>query len=882
MKFPVYRMRLGKCFLMILAAGLMLCSRPAPGQVAEAWVRHYGGTQPSEIHIKKLVVDNQGNVIGAGHGDVDGNGRDMLVLKYSESGVPLWTNRYNGAVSGDDIANDVAVDQAGAIIVTGHSTGLAGNTDYLTIKYSAAGVALWTNRYDGTDHFYDMAMAVAVDTNGNVFVTGEADDNIATIAYSSGGLPLWTNHYSVPSHNVDRGNDVTVDAGGNVIVTGWSSHPFINAYDYTTIKYSNSGATIWANVDQQPGTSDYAYAVAVTTNGNVHVTGSAGTVAYSASGALLWRHPAPGSSIVADKEGNLLTINGSGTYRTTKISPAGIGVWTNYHIGSGTGLEIPHAVAVDGNGTVFVTGELSTDYATVAYSSGGNALWTNRYDYPDSWSSYALTVAVNTNGNVFVAGMSADGAVLGYSGAGVGLWTNHNHDTSYTYDQAVGVAVTTNGNIVVLGQEKLIAYSGNGVALWTNDLVFGAAQTIGHDVAGNIFVTRDSLAFGGSGLTLAYANTGIPLWSNYFYGFLADLVVDGEGNVIVTGSGIGSISSGSDFATVKFSNGGIPLWTNYYIGPGPSGANSVAVDPGGNVFVTGNSRGPSFSESEYVTVAYSRNGLPLWTNRYYGATSGEAIATDIAVAAGGNVIVTGQSRGPSGFDDIVTIAYTGAGVGLWTNVYSGLTNYNNLARNVLIGSNGNVFVIGGAYGPLDADLVTIAYSSSGAGLWTNRFAGPGGGSLEGPLDSILDGNGDVIVTGFMSSDGGFSADGVTLKYSSTGILKWAKFYKGTIGGDGFEVGVSLAVTADNSIIVVGHSDANNLFTETYDIFTIKYVDALTIETLTNQVVLKWPQEDAQLQAAPAVTGVYTNIPGAVSPHVYPITGSAMYFRLKPN
>jgi hypothetical protein len=61
----------------------------------------------------------------------------------------------------------------------------------------------------------------------------------------------------------------------------------------------------------------------------------------------------------------------------------------------------------------------------------------------------------------------------------------------------------------------------------------------------------------------------------------------------------------------------MPLWTNRYDGPGndldyPS---AVAVDNSGNVFVTGHSIG-SEGNDDYATIAYSGAGVPLWTNRY--------------------------------------------------------------------------------------------------------------------------------------------------------------------------------------------------------------------------------------------------------------------------
>src|SRR5205823_186919 len=113
---------------------------------------------------------------------------DALTIAYSNSGAPLWTNRLGGpAGSGDAIA----VDRSGNVFVTGIS-GNGTNSDYLTVAYSNQGMPLWTNRYNGpgnSNSLEDRATAIAVDSAGNVFVTGWSagtdSDDFVTIKYSS-------------------------------------------------------------------------------------------------------------------------------------------------------------------------------------------------------------------------------------------------------------------------------------------------------------------------------------------------------------------------------------------------------------------------------------------------------------------------------------------------------------------------------------------------------------------------------------------------------------------------------------------------------------------------------------------------------------------------
>lgn len=57
---------------------------------------------------------------------------------------------------------------------------------------------------------------------------------------------------------------------------------------------------------------------------------------------------------------------------------------------------------------------------------------------------------------------------------------------------------------------------------------------------------------------------------------------------------------------------------------------------------------------------------------------------------------------------------------------------------------------------------------------------------------------------------------------------------------------------------------------------------LSIQLTAGKAVLSWadPASAFALQVAPAVTGVYSNVPGAVSPYTNPVTGSQSFFRLK--
>jgi len=66
--------------------------------------------------------------------------------------VALWTNRYGGTGHTNDYLWGLAVDSNDNVFVAGTAFSSSGENDMLIVKYSGAGVALWTNRYDGTGH----------------------------------------------------------------------------------------------------------------------------------------------------------------------------------------------------------------------------------------------------------------------------------------------------------------------------------------------------------------------------------------------------------------------------------------------------------------------------------------------------------------------------------------------------------------------------------------------------------------------------------------------------------------------------------------------------------------------------------------------------------
>jgi hypothetical protein len=188
-------------------------------------------------------VDASENVYAAGYSFRNGSDNDYLTIKYSASGEVLWVRRYNGPGYNDDQAQSLMLDGSGNVYVTGWSiaAGIGVNYDYAAVKYDSSGTQEWVARYDGPGG-YDYAYSAALDSSGNVYVTGMSVDLVtnydyATVKFNSSGIQQWVMRYSGQGFYWDEAHSVAVDGSGNVFVTG-NVYNGSSLNDYTTIKYS--------------------------------------------------------------------------------------------------------------------------------------------------------------------------------------------------------------------------------------------------------------------------------------------------------------------------------------------------------------------------------------------------------------------------------------------------------------------------------------------------------------------------------------------------------------------------------------------------------------------------------------------------------------------
>ena len=404
----------------------------------------------------------------------------------------------------------------------------------------------------------------------------------------------WSSSFNGPSSDpylYYASGFTATDAGGNIYFSGSAGNLATNG-DYLTVKLDPAGHQLWSKRYEGTGANDFPTDMAVDRWGNVYVTGlsqntngiyGAATIKYDTNGNELWAIRDDGTNdsssytgqIAVDDAGNVFTAGASydtsyySSYVTTKYSSTGERVWQVYAQPIGYGAA--YGLALDHSGGVLVTGS----GGTIKYSSAGNELWR-------SASTYGFRIKTDTNDNVYVLtfaqtiGTEVDYAVEKDDADGHLLWLSTYAGCGDAYDNGTHFSVAADGSVYVGG-------------------------TSSSDGKGDY-------------LTVKFDPNGQLLWAARFsnestsYSSLRGLVIDGYGNVYITG--ISAPGSTGFLTTIKYDPNGNQVWatgmrhqTEFWIALALLLANQT------NILVTGVTIGqePFFN---YTVVAYEQNNIP--------------------------------------------------------------------------------------------------------------------------------------------------------------------------------------------------------------------------------------------------------------------------------
>lgn len=365
-----------------------------------------------------------------------------------------WTKVFGSDDS--DAAYGITGDGLGNIYVVGFTNGAlngqenAGGSDGFLEKFSANGNLLWTRQLGSAGD--DFAEAVATDARGNVYVAGytlrgfdqsDADQGSTFIAkYDARGNRRWLRQQGAGFGYLFG---LATDAAGNSYAVGYSEGDVdgnvgFGSRDVILVKCDTDGNKLWTRVLGTSG-EDFGYAVALSANSNVLVTGFVGgsldnpprlgdgnafLAAYSASGKPLWSRQFGNAKQdlarrVATDSQNHIYVTGS----TGNLSGEGIGPFVMRWDSSGT-LEWTQpggggehgALAVDAEDHAYVTRPAPGDNILVRKLDAlGKTVWDRQFG--NGWGVlWSNAMALDQAGDLYIAGYT-NGSLDNNSALGV-------------------------------------------------------------------------------------------------------------------------------------------------------------------------------------------------------------------------------------------------------------------------------------------------------------------------------------------------------------------------------------------------------------------------------------------------------------------------------
>lgn len=584
----------------------------------------------------------------------------------------------------------------------------------------------------------------------------------------------WESRYNNTSA-VDQATDMVVDANGNVYVTGVSFDG--TSFNIVTIKYDNTGNQLWINTyDGSANGIDEPGGIALDSNDDVYFTGY---------------------TFIGGSDYDIITRKINGVSGNT--------TWTVIHNGTGN-FDVGNDIVIDSQDGIYITGQLepgigNADMITIKYDASGNQIWSNTYTNGTSAFDVGIVIVADDLDNVYMVGYSENGGdetdylIRKYNSAGTSLWTQRYDNTSGPDQPTAAYFDNFTNNLIVTGSS--LTSIPNKEDYWTLSL---------------------------------NGNNGTMNWDNLYNGTISDddvassVQTDTVGNVYVTGKSKG-IGTNFDYLTIRYDVLGNEVWTERYqvLGNGLDAATDIKVNDESEIFITGYSY-DAVTNNDYLTVKYDSSGTEEWSTRFDGPASDVDNALKMAIDPVGNIYVTGNSRGNGTNWDYSTIKYcqhkTNAGldtslcIGESVQLNAQADNGNNFTWTDVSGDAINVgvnFSCNPCNNPIVSPTQTSVYAVS---------SDNGNGCVD--VDTI-----EIVVNPLpgpsIYNDGPLSfcvGDSVTLWTDSTDAYTWSDGTN-TVGTDSL---ITVTTSGTYTVTVEDEMGCQNTTNETVTVFNLPSID----------------------------------------------------------
>jgi hypothetical protein len=362
----------------------------------------------------------------------------------------------------------------------------------------------------------------------------------------------------------------------------------------------------------------------------------------------------------------------------------------------------------------------------------------------------------------------------------------------------------------------------------------------------------------------AQSSTALPdqgpavVWAQRIGGsgedFPLAIKVDGQGNTYVTGyfEGVASFggetgrsAGGKDIFLVSFDNAGRLRWARQAGGPGEDWGRHLALDPRGNINLTGwferectfgNTRLTSAGRMGTFLVQYDPSGRLLWARSFGGTGTNLNKGEGLALDKDGNLLFCGLFSGTAKFG-AKSLTSTGAagdgflakldaqGTPQWvqTMALSAPGTFCSMGLDIV----GNCYVMGWFRGSAslgsttlrtegDFDLLLAKYNAKGELQWVRQAGGKG---LDFSVELAVDSRGNCYLFGTFQQAARFGehtlvssgdTDVFLANYNCDGAVEWAKKIKDG-GRTDWAGGYGIVLAPNGHCYLAGHFVGSAVF-----------------------------------------------------------------------
>ena len=404
-------------------------------------------------------VDTSGNMIAFGY-TASTSPLKGIVVKHASDGTHQWTKTLSDGGSENWLPLAGTTDSSDNIYVTGatEAQSNSGNRLPFVVKINSSGVVQWVKKYDHGGQ-QSQPEGIALDSNGDIFISGRIHEPITGGGYSSGmvmklsgtdGSVIWQKIYddgeTVNGYHNDQFQNCAVTPEGDVLTCGWTNTDYLGTYYGVVLKLSGTdGSIVW---DRRTVEADGTKKIAVDSAGKIYTfTDSDCLFVYASDGTLEqeWKITA--------------SVSGDGYYlEDIYIDKNDNAVLTGFHYTSGSDPAQPFITKLPATIQAGTSGDFVITAQTKGDSAGGMTLNTHTSYSANTMSNVTTGTASSLTPSSVSATTTGPNTVTGVASGGGGTpqgWISTIEDElkgyGYTDVQLRSLDVDGNDNIVAAG-----------------------------------------------------------------------------------------------------------------------------------------------------------------------------------------------------------------------------------------------------------------------------------------------------------------------------------------------------------------------------------------------------------------------------------------------